>query len=298
MFQHLLVPLDGSRLAEAALPPAACLAGALGARITLIHVIERNAPQAVHGERHLTDAAEAAAYLAEVAARTLAAGVQVERHVHSDEVGDVARSLSEHSCELRPDLIVMCAHGRGGLRKLVFGGIAQPVIALGTTPVLLIQPGRRPPERPFACRILLVPLDGDPPHEAGLSVAAGLARACRGALHLLTVVHTRGTLSGARAATGRLLPGATAAALDMAQEAAKDYLRRLITHLQADGLAANAEVARGDPARGIVRIARRAGADLIVLATHGKAGTDAFWTGSVAAAVARRTRLPPPAAGR
>ena len=59
MFKHLLVPLDGSPLAEAALPAAAYLAQKLGASVTLLHVIEQDAPQEIHGERHLTDPDEA-----------------------------------------------------------------------------------------------------------------------------------------------------------------------------------------------------------------------------------------------
>ena len=70
MFKHLLVPLDGSHLAEAALPAAACLAEHLGASITLIHIIERDVSGEIHGERHLKTPAEANAYLEAVAGRT------------------------------------------------------------------------------------------------------------------------------------------------------------------------------------------------------------------------------------
>ena len=54
MFKRLLVPLDGSRLAESILPPALYFAGQFGATIVLFHVIEAGAPAEVHGERHLT----------------------------------------------------------------------------------------------------------------------------------------------------------------------------------------------------------------------------------------------------
>ena len=67
MFEHLLVPLDGSRLAEAALPAAATLSQILDARVTLIHVIGRRAPQEIHGEQHLSDPIDASAYLGGVA---------------------------------------------------------------------------------------------------------------------------------------------------------------------------------------------------------------------------------------
>ncbi|MEZ4620068.1 MAG: universal stress protein [Caldilineaceae bacterium] len=63
MIQHILVPLDGSRLAEAALPVAMGLAAQLRTRVTLLHIIEQNAPASVHGEPHLTTAAAAHTYL-------------------------------------------------------------------------------------------------------------------------------------------------------------------------------------------------------------------------------------------
>ncbi len=292
MFTHLLVPLDGSQLAEAALPAAVYLARTLGAGVTLVHVIERNAPAEIHGERHLTDPAEACAYLDEVAARAFPAEVEAERHVHTAEVSDVARSIVTHVRELGPDLIVMCTHGRGGLRPLLFGSIAQQVIALGTTSVLLIQPQRSGTIPRFSCRLLLVPVDGDPDHEVGLAVATRLAQACAADLHLVMVVHTRSTLSGRRAATARVLPAATSAFLDLAQQKSEEHLRGLVAQVDAAELSVTAEVQRGDPAKTIVRVARRTGADLIVLGTHGKSGMDAFWSGSVAPQVSSRSHLP------
>jgi nucleotide-binding universal stress UspA family protein len=292
MFEHLLVPLDGSRLAEAALPAAATLSKTLDARVTLIHVIERRAPQEIHGEQHLSDPAEASAYLGEVAARAFSPGVRVEQHVHTAEVRDVARSIVEHADELGPDLVVMCTHGRGGLRTWLLGSIAQQVIALRATPVLLIQPDGAAATPDFACRRLLVPLDGNPDHEQGLGVAVALARACAAALHLLMVVPTPGTLSGEHGTTARLLPTATSAWLDMSEENARAHLRQKAIGLQAMGLGMTTEVCRGDPASAIVRTAQRMEADLVVMGTRGKRGMDAFWSGSVAAQVSSRSRVP------
>lgn len=292
MFEHLLVPLDGSRLAEAALPAAATLSKTLDARVTLIHVIERRAPQEIHGEQHLSDPAEASAYLGEVAARAFSPGVHVEQHVHTAEVRDVARSIVEHADELGPDLVVMCTHGRGGLRTWLLGSIAQQVIALRATPVLLIQPDGAAATPDFACRRLLVPLDGNPDHEQGLGVATALARACAAALHLLMVVPTPGTLSGEHGTTARLLPTATSAWLDMSEENARAHLRQKAIGLQAVGLGTTTEVCRGDPASAIVRTAQRMEADLVVMGTRGKRGMDAFWSGSVAAQVSSRSRVP------
>jgi nucleotide-binding universal stress UspA family protein len=292
MFKHLLVPLDGSRLAEAALPAAAALSETLGAWVTLVHVIEQGAPQEIHGERHLSDSAEASGYLTEIAARVFPPGLRVEPHVHTTEVKDVARSIVEHANEFGPDLIVMCTHGRGGLRTWLLGSMAQQVIALGRTPVLLIQPDDAAATRTAEFRRLLVPLDGNPDHEQGLAVAAALAEACAADLHLLMVVPTLGTLPGKHGAAARLLPGATSAWLDMSEEAARAYLHPRLNHLLASGLPSTAEVCRGDPAIAITRTARRLQSDLIVMGTHGKRGMDAFWSGSVAAQVASRSRVP------
>jgi nucleotide-binding universal stress UspA family protein len=292
VFKHLLVPLDGSRLAEAAVPAAAYLAQTLDVPVTLFHVIERDAPQAIHGERHLSDPDEACAYLDEVAARAFPSGLHVEQHVHTTEVNDVARSIVAHVGELEPDLIVMCTHGWGGLRDWLFGSIAQQVIGLGRTPVLLIQPAEDGGAPPFSCRQLLMPLDGDPEHEQGLPVAAGLAQACKAGLYLVMVVHTLGTLPGERALTARLLPGATSALLDLTQLGALEYLQHRVRELQAAGLSVRADVRRGDPAKAIVRTARRVNADLIVLGTHGKSGMDAFWSSSVAPRVSSQSHIP------
>jgi nucleotide-binding universal stress UspA family protein len=291
MFRHLLVPLDGSHLAEAALPPAITLAHLLQAPVTLFHVIERHAPKEVHGERHLTDSEEARTYLEEVAAR-FPPDIHVESHVHTSEVSDVARSIVEHVGELESDLIVMCTHGRGGLRSWLFGSIAQQVLSLGTSPVLLVQPDTAGIAPPFRCRRLLIPLDGDPEHEQGLPVAATLAQVCQAALHLVMVIPTRDTLSGEQASTARLLPSTMSALLDMSQQGAEEYLHRHVTQLQAGGLPVTASVRRGAPAVIIAQTAQEAETDLIVLGTHGKAGMDAFWSGSVTPQIFSRARLP------
>lgn len=292
MFKHLLVPLDGSRLAEAALPPAAYLARKLGASITLIHLVERNAPQDVHGDHHLGTSKEAEKYLDDVSRQAFTSDIRVDHHVHTVEIDNVARSIVEHAEELAVDLVVMCSHGRGGPRTWLFGGIAQQVIAQGDTPVFLVRARAQPLASGFACRRLIVPLDGQPDHEQSVPAASSLAHACGAEIHLLMAVHTRGTLPGQQAASAMLLPGASAALLDLAEQAGAQYLSRQQAEMQAAGLAVTAEVQRGDPAGLIVTVARRVDADMIVMGTHGKSQMDAFWSGSVTPRVASRSTVP------
>jgi nucleotide-binding universal stress UspA family protein len=294
MFKHLLVPLDGSRMAESALPTAARLAARAGATLTLVHVIEKNAPSEVHSERHLVSPKEAADYLSEVASRRVLEGLPVKTHVHEAEVKDVARSITEHTTELAPDLVVMTAHGRGGAHRLISGAIAQQVIALGGTPVLLLWPS---PDAAATIlredwRVILAPIDGDPSHERGLKVAAEMAASFKCRLHLLMVTPTAGKLGGSQAAAGILLPSATRIKLEMDDAGARDYLAARAEELRRKGIEVGTETSRGDPARAIVWTSKHVSADVVVMGTHGRAGADAFWEGSVAARVVARARVP------
>jgi nucleotide-binding universal stress UspA family protein len=288
MFKNILVPLDGSKLSEASLAPAAFLARTLKSPVILLHIIERDAPAEVHRERHLTRPDEAEAYLKE-AARAFPAGVKTETHVHTLPVADVVRSIVEHATtEFQPDLIVMCTHGHGGMRDVLFGNIAQQVIARTTTPLLLIKPDASS----FKLEKILVPLDPDSVHDDSLPLARSLAELFDAHLHLLSVIPTFSTLGGEQAAMSTLMPATTQALLDLKEENARQDLRVHMDELRDAGLRAAAETVRGDPASTIVKIAAQSGADLIILSTHGKAGMDAFWARSVAPKVAQSTKTP------
>jgi nucleotide-binding universal stress UspA family protein len=292
MFRHILIPLDGSVLAESALPVAEYLSRVVGARITLIHIIEKDAVAFIHGERHLTRHEEAQGYLDQVRKSTFPAGSPVALHVHESAVQDVAQGIIEHQDELTPDLIVMCSHGRGGFRDLLFGSIAQQVITSGRVPVLLVRPQAAERPKPFECRSILAPTDGRPDHEEGLITAARLAQATRARLNLVAVAPTLETLAGRPAATGRFMPGATRTMLEMVEDELRTYLEGMAERFQAQGVPVSALVGRGDPAALIARNAETTHADLIVFGTHGKAGTKAFWAHSVGARVLAQTSRP------
>ena len=291
MYRHLLVPLDGSRLAETALPAAFFLARRLGARLTLLHIVERRAPEEIHGERHLTAPEEARGYLKEAAFGAAPDELHVEMHVAEESPSGVARSIVDFAEQAGSDLIVMCTHGRSGLRHLLLGSNAQQVIASGRIPVLQVRPTGAA-DTAFSCRRMLVPLDSRVEHEGGLETAKELANACGSAIHLLVVVPTLLTLRGERAAAARLSPGATTAVLDMSLRLAEEYLERHLGDLQRAGFAVSGEIQRGDPARAIERVAKRLGINLIIVSTHRKTGTDAFWSGSVAPQVSNRSHVP------
>jgi nucleotide-binding universal stress UspA family protein len=292
MFERIVVPLDGSQLAEAVLPVVVSLGRRLNAQVILLHALERDAPSEVHGEKHLTSESEAYQYLADVEERFFQGYSQMESHVHTSQVEDVAESIVEHIAEFRPGLIAMCTHGRSGLRTRLFGSIALKVVTAGRTPVLLVDPARFDPATRYQCERILVPMDGDPDHEGGLPAAEALAKACQASLELLLVVPTAHTLSGEPAATAILLPGATRAVLDMSLEHAQEYLGEKADALQSTGVQAQANLLRGDPAASIVSASQDLKCDLIVLATHGKQSMQAFWEGSVSPKVITQSSVP------
>ncbi len=292
MIKHILVPLDGSELAEAALPAARFLAGALGAKVTLVHVVEQDAPPTIHGERHLRTREEAEAYLTAVSRLAGPPGTVVTCHVHAAATGDVVQSIVAHKDELAPDLIVLCTHGRGGLRRIFVGSIAQMVAAAGPTPVLLIRPDGHVRDSAFDIKTVLAPLDGERSHERGLEVALELARAAAATLHLLSVVPTLNSLAGHDATLGRLTPGTTQAILQLEEKELKEYLTKYANRLRQAGIQIAAELRCGDVSPAIIEAAEKIDAGIIVLATHGKAGNAAFWTNSVAARVQAGTKRP------
>jgi nucleotide-binding universal stress UspA family protein len=289
---RFLVPLDGSRLAESVLPVAQQMASRFHARMTLLHIMEEHPPTVIHGERHLTGVAQAQAYLAEIALRLQSSALPVEIHVHQDKEDNVARSIVQHAQEMNADLVIMCTHGHGGLRELLFGSNAQQALQRGTQSILLLFPREDGSVPPFHLQRILVPLDGSSAHEPALPAAITLARTLGAELHLVLVIPTLATLSGEQAVTGLLLPLTMRAVLDLSQQDAADYLEQAVARCRAEGVAARAEVLRGDIVPAVLGLAERLNVDLIVLASHGRTGLDALLTGSVAARITGRRIRP------
>lgn len=281
MFDRILVPLDGSSLAEAILPAVSKLAAALGSEVVLLHVLEEKPPARVHGEPHLTTASGADTYLAEVATRLMV--VTVEHHVHDEPVDDVAAAISAHAQELSIGLIAMCRHGRSGMREFVIGSIAQQVLRRVDTPVMLLRAAHGE-ERPFDATHTLLPIDPRHDPDAALGVAVPLTAALHGRLTLLSVIPDLSSVRGSDP-SARLLPGATQATLDMERQEFAWQLENYTKQWAHPGLEIEALVGAGDPAPSILTTARSLDAGLIVLSTHGRGGLEAWMEGSTGARV-------------
>ncbi|HEY7472151.1 MAG TPA: universal stress protein [Gemmatimonadota bacterium] len=287
MYRHLLVPLDGSPLAESALPAAVKMSALFEGRVTLLHVMEAHPPKAVHGSRHLVEAGEAEAYLAEVEEWLRERDVTVDSHVHAPGM-EPARGVADHARELGADLVVLCAHGGRGMRGLLHGRLGQQVVAEANTPALVVPTSLAGRDAEWRCARILAAMTSDPGERGALDPALALARAARARLVLVRVVATPETVSDDRRWPARLLPSGARAMLEGEARTAVAYLERLGAELAAQGIEVSGVVERGDPVTGLTVAAARLDADVLVLATRGAAGLSAVWTGSVTARLIER----------
>ena len=141
MYKRVVVPLDGSSVAEAILPFILDIAGPLGLEVVLLHVVQwRPQPATERGyvgvDDVLTLTAKAQTYLAGFVPRLRERGVSAETSVRS---GDAVREILAGAAEAGADLIAMTTHGRTGLGRLLFGSVAEAVLRRSEVPVLLIR---------------------------------------------------------------------------------------------------------------------------------------------------------------
>lgn len=151
-YHNLLVPLDGSERAEAALPHAAALAQRFEARVILFRAVSlppvaaavplapgQSSPAAIVETVELAQEVQEASiqYLEGLARRLRAHNIGADVRV-GDDTGDVAESILAAAESEGADLIVMTTHGRTGLSRLLFGSVAESVLRTARVPVLLI----------------------------------------------------------------------------------------------------------------------------------------------------------------
>ena len=149
--RRMLIPLDGSELAEQVRKPAIALGNLMDAEYTLARVVERSLfPD---GFRMVAEAveqssiaqpqlekrrAEAQSYLDGVAERLRAEGFRIQTHV---VVADsVATAVLDVANDKKIDIIAIATHGRGGLKRLLLGSVADKIVRGAFTPVLVYRP--------------------------------------------------------------------------------------------------------------------------------------------------------------
>jgi len=140
VYHRILVPLDHTALDRLAVGHAAAMAKLYGARIFLLHV-EEGVTSQIYGQEASTAEVEAGQqYLDRIAASLRADGIDVETFVsHSSSP---KREILRYAKNVNPDLLIMGAHGHGGLKDLVFGNTINPVRHNLSVPMLIVRPGK------------------------------------------------------------------------------------------------------------------------------------------------------------
>jgi len=142
VYQRVLVPLDGSRVAEAILPFIEQIAGPLDMEVLLVRVVPLTSMDVVAMAKEAQAGApilrelDAQAYLEPLVASLKAKGVRAGARVR---IGDPATEIVAAAKEINADLIAMTTHGRSGLGRLLFGSVAEAVLRGSPIPVFLLR---------------------------------------------------------------------------------------------------------------------------------------------------------------
>ena len=173
-FKQIIVPLDGSKAAEVAIPHAARLARAFGARVLLLRVLDAaSAGQSPDSIDWRMQKAEAHRYLQELAAFATLADLAVSVELNE---GRPADCVLDTAARVGADLIVMSAHGANGPSGCPFGGTAHKILgAAGTSVVIVGGPGEPGENGADHYRRVLVPIDGSQQADMALQFAVAMA---------------------------------------------------------------------------------------------------------------------------
>lgn len=279
MLENILVPLDGSPLADRALPYAAALARASGGRLILLQAVDNTLGLG----RRPTDEPDPRTRLEATAATLREAGMTAEPrlcHLYLEEVGP---AIVRTARELAVELIVMSTHGRSGIGRWVYGSVADAVLREAGVPVLLIPAACQRPWPTDRKPRILVPLDGSDLAIEVLGPAAELANLLDADLMLLQAI-----------SPAPYVEGYYYVETDLDQQMAdvRAALETTAERLRTAGRRVEVRTALGYPITVITETAKEEGIDLIAMATHGRGGLARLVMGSVATGTLQRAGLP------
>ena len=305
MFHRILVPLDGSGLAEAILSDVVELATQHRAEVVLLRVASAHARIGSDlTEAQVHAVAEAEGYLAEKEQQLADRGIRVSSVVR---YGQPAEEILDHARTSGIDLIAMSTHGRSGMERVLLGSVAERVVRESPVPLLLRRAvGSAPagtgdevraaqaPIRPQAAapgvqavRHILCPVDFSQTSDAVLEQAGMLAERFGADLTVLHVVYDPLDVTCLHVPH----PPQEQLREEMIREAERELQARLRSRLR-DLPRAKTAVVVGPPFREIVRYAQEHRVDLIVMGTQGLSGLGHLIIGSTAERVVRTAPCP------
>lgn len=285
MVKRILVPLDGSPLAERALTVAHRLAERAGGTLLVIRVpvpvpmtlrsYPFSGPEVLWPEQaHDRGRWEAEEYLAQVAQELAGSSVPLRTEIIG---GDPASVITAVAKQQRTDLIAMSTHGRSGFSRWILGSVAEKVLRSAPCPVLVVRSAE-------PIRHILLPLDGSRQSERALPVSLELAQALDASLTLLHATGSDLPVPGLYPQRGS---DRTHIRLAAPVSSPRAYLERIAAQCSGPNREIKLALRRGSAAEAILDFARENATDLIAMATHGRSGLSHWVYGSVTEKVLR-----------
>ena len=269
IYNRILVPLDGSKLAEGVLPYARLLASALKLPVDLMHV---NDPETVAPFSHSMQGID---YLKEVAA-SFTTSLTVNCSV---EDGRAAEAIVDRASRAPGTLITIATHGRSGAHRWLLGSVAQKVLQASTNPLFLIRPRKETLAQDARLNTVILPLDGSHLAEKIFPHVIYLANRLR--LEVVLIRTYSLPTTGYFLATG-VSPPAIGELGERIKAEATDYLKAKVEELQAEGIDKVSFVAvEGKGPEEIIDLARKTANNIVAMSTHGRSGIGRWVLGSV-----------------
>ncbi len=290
--QRILVPLDGSLVAESILPHVQYLARTFEASVRLVHVLEKGRAGGVTRDsvEWRLHRAEATAYLDRVSEGLRARGPPVETAVVD---GKAAQEILEMARRWEADLVALSSHGHGGLDDFSLGSTAHKIISRAATSVLLARAD--PPAAgdlgTVGYQEVIAPVDCSQQSDWVLSIAARIALGGGGELLMLHVVSVP---QYAERASGDFVGRVYRTRLiDAAREAATGYLAGMEEKLGSPGLRVRSRLIESPQiAQALTRSVGRVEDSLMVVSAHGASGPSPWPYGAVAGHLIQHGPLP------
>jgi nucleotide-binding universal stress UspA family protein len=285
MFTHILVPLDGSILAECVVPHATSLAATLDSRVTLLHVLERpretGSLQPIDPVKWHLKKQDAGIYLDSIEARFQKAGLNVEKSIQE---GAAAENIINYANTNQVDLIVLSTHGASGLNKWNLSSVVQKIILRANKSTLLVRAHRASasPEHEIHYNRLFIGLDCSARAELILPVAIRLANRYKADLIIGTVVQkpeivNRMPISKEDA---RMIDQFS----ERNQKAAAHYLEQIQRQLLQTEINVKTRLIVSDSKTvALHNMVEAENADMVLMVAHGRSGEGRWPYGSVAA---------------
>jgi nucleotide-binding universal stress UspA family protein len=298
MFRSILVPLDGSPVAEHALPWALSIAQQDGAALHVARVHLPPTPIMVGSELAsdvvLDDTIRKAdrEYLEGITERLGLSSTILVRYSLLE--GGVTDAILDHAKAISADLVVMTTHGRGAFARFWLGSIADKVVRQSRIPTLLVRPRDETAAdlttRPFIHRIV-VPLDGSELAEEVIEPVTKLGKATSAEYILVLVLEAVEDAESLQRM--KIVKEAEATFPEATQAKAEVYLEKVADRMRSQTLKVQTKVIRhGSAAGAVLDYALSLGNPVIALATHGRSGIKRMLLGSVADKIVRGATMP------